>query len=79
MMTGAIEGYGLSKNVTLLQRRPNPDFSKTTEIFPVIKQWEFMNSFPVSWKISDLNHDDTEKIVIESLELSFDYFTLTTS
>jgi hypothetical protein len=28
----------------------------------------------VKWKISDLSVDDSQKIAIESLELSFDYF-----
>jgi phage tail-like protein len=76
MMSGSLDGYALSKNFTLVQRRPNPDLSKDPAIFPIVKRWDFKNAFPVSWKISDLNLDDSTKIVIETLELSFDYFEL---
>ncbi len=76
MMGGTSLGFGVSKNFTLVQRRPNPELSKDPTIFPVLKRWEFTNAFPVGWKISDLSLDDSSKIVVESLELSFDYFQL---
>lgn len=76
MMAGKNLGYGLMKNFTLIQRRPNPDLSKDPTIFPVVKRWEFENAFPVSWKLSDLSLDDSSKIVIETLELSFHFFQL---
>ncbi len=46
------------------------------EIFVVVKQWNFVNAFPVSWKLGDLSLDNSEAIALESLELSFDYFEL---
>jgi phage tail-like protein len=73
MMTGQLDGYALSKDFTLVQRRPNPKGDKPN-IFVEVRCWDFKNAFPVSWKISDLNIDDSTKIVMESLELSFDYF-----
>lgn len=78
MMEGAIGGYVHKKDFDLIQRRPNPNYSggADEEIWEVAKTWNFFNAFPVSWKISDLSIDDSEKIVMESLELTFDYFTL---
>ena len=76
MMGGTIQGFGLSKDFTLIQRRPNPDLSSDPTIFPVVKRWEFKNAFPVGWRLSDLSLDDSSKIAVESLELSFDYFEL---
>jgi phage tail-like protein len=77
MKAGDLGGYALAKNFTLVQRRPNPDGAKTPEdIFQVVKSWDFYNAFPVSWKISDLGIDNSNNIVIETLELSFDYFNM---
>jgi phage tail-like protein len=76
MMDGAIGGYVQKKDFDLIQRRPNPNYSDGAEIWEVAKTWNFINAFPVSWKISDLALEDSEKIVMESLELTFDYFTL---
>lgn len=77
MVEGQFEGRAQAKNFVLVQRRHNPDFaSPGDDIFKEIKRWEFTNAFPVSWKISDLSLDDSQKIVIESLELSFDFFEL---
>lgn len=77
MMDGQFDGRAQVKNFVLVQRRPNPDYaSSSDDIFKEIKRWEFTNAFPVSWKISDLSLDDSKKIVIESLELSFDFFEL---
>lgn len=79
MKAGDIGGYALTKNFTLVQRRPQPDPEKAADpdkIFQVIKSWDFYNAFPVSWKISDLGIDNSQNIVIETLELSFDYFNM---
>ena len=73
MMAGQLDGYALGKDFTLVQRRPNPKGDKPS-IFVEVRCWDFKNAFPVSWKISDLSIDDSSKIVMESLELSFDYF-----
>jgi len=80
MMDGAKQGYALTMDFTLKQRRPSPiDIAVGEDILPVVKTWKFVKAFPVSWKISDLEVDNSEKIVIESLELSFDYFILDVS
>jgi phage tail-like protein len=74
MMGGQFDGSALAKDFTLVQRRPNPDGDDP--IFAEVKRWNFKNAFPVNWKISDLSLDNSQKIVMESLELSFDYFEL---
>jgi phage tail-like protein len=76
MMEGQFDGRARAMDFTLVQRRPNPDYSGAAgePIFKEIKRWDFTNAYPVNWKLSDLSLDDSEKIVIESLELSFDYF-----
>jgi phage tail-like protein len=79
MTAGDLDGYVIAKNFTMEQRRPQPDpdgASDEEKIFEVVKRWNFENAFPVSWKISDLNLDNSNNIVIETLELSFDLFTL---
>jgi phage tail-like protein len=77
MMEGQYEGRAQAKDFILVQRRPDPDYSGPPgDIFKEIKRWNFCNAFPVSWKISDLSLEDSKKIVIETLELSFDYFEL---
>jgi phage tail-like protein len=81
MTGGEYHGYAIPKNITLEQRRPQPDPSKLDptdpeSIFEVVKRWNFNNAFPVSWKISDLGIDNSQNIVIETLELSFDFFEL---
>lgn len=79
MVQGQEHGYTPSKTVSLIQRRPqpDPDGAKTgEEIFQVIKTWSFFNAFPVSWRIVDLDLGNSENIVMESLELSFDYFEI---
>ena len=79
MKAGDLGGYALAKNFTLVQRRPQPDPEKASDpekIFQDVKRWDFFNAFPVSWKISDLGIDNSQNIVIETLELSFDYFNM---
>jgi phage tail-like protein len=72
MMDGQMDGYASRRDFTLVQRRPNPGGG--TPIFSEVHRWNFSKAFPISWKISDLNIDDSQKIVIESLELSFHSF-----
>jgi len=40
-----------------------------------IVSWSFVNAYPVSLKISELSAQGDGKIVIESLELAYSYFT----
>ena len=79
MTKGDLDGYAHAINFTLVQRRPQPDpggASDEEKIFEIVKTWDFYNAFPVSWKISDLGVENSSNIVIETLELSFDYFLL---
>jgi phage tail-like protein len=73
--TGKHEGWVKKLDFTLVQRRPNPD-KESKVIFQEIKKWNFFNAFPINWKISDLSVTDSDKIVLETLELAFDYFEL---
>ena len=69
MMAGKESGgYAEGKDVTLEQRFLNPATP------PLI--WTFDGAFPTKWKIPTLSVDDSKSIVIESLELSFNYFEL---
>jgi phage tail-like protein len=69
MMDGQLGGWIQSKNFTLVQRRPSPNKYET------VRKWNFVNAYPVKWKISDLSAD-SQKIAIEKLELTFDYFEM---
>ncbi|WP_296382174.1 phage tail protein [Winogradskyella sp.] len=40
-----------------------------------VKNWSFVNTWPVKWEISPLNTADNE-ILIETLELTYDYFKI---
>ena len=73
MMDGQYEGYvNGSTTVTLKQRRSTKDGIEDDYL-----TWEFTNVFPVRWSISELSVNDSSSIVIEELELTFDYFTPT--
>lgn len=72
MMAGQLDGFAARKDFTMIQRRPNPKGG--SPIFKEVLHWNFKNAFPVSWKISDMGVDDSQKIVMESLELAFEYF-----
>lgn len=74
MVHGQYVGATTALNFSLKQYRHKPDGD--TPPFVEIKNWDFFGAFPVRWKISDLDMGDSQKIVIESLELSFDYFEL---
>ncbi len=68
MMDGQLDGWIQTKNFSLIQRRPAPN------AYTIVRKWDFFDAYPVKWKISDLSVSDSEKIVIESLELTFGYF-----
>jgi len=68
MMSGQLDGWVQPRNIILTQFRPCPNEYKE------VRKWNFQNAYPVKWKISDLDVSITDKIMIESLELSFDYF-----
>ena len=68
MSDGQLDGWIQPMDFSLVQRRPSPD------AYTVVRKWDFFNAFPVKWKLSDLSADDSQKIAIESLEISFDYF-----
>lgn len=44
--------------------------------YGVVKQWNIDNAYPVSWKLSDLNVNNTDSVAIESLEIAHDGITL---
>jgi phage tail-like protein len=74
MMEGQYDGRARSLDVTVVQRRPNPD--GPDPIFKPVKKWLFKNCFPVSWKVKDLTVTDANSVAMETLELSFDYMEL---
>ena len=69
MMQGKQQGFAFSKDFVLEQRYPNQPGD-------VLKSWYFNGAFPVSWSISDLDVTNSNSIVVETLELSFNYFAL---
>jgi phage tail-like protein len=44
--------------------------------YGVVKRWNIEKAFPVSWRISDLNVDDTSSVVIETLEIAHEGISL---
>jgi phage tail-like protein len=67
MMVGKhFGGFALGMDFTLIQNFPDPT------VDPL--KWIFDGAFPVKWKISDLSIDNSKAIVLEKLELSFNYF-----
>lgn len=72
MTAGQYDGWSYIKHFTLVQRRPNKRSPRPT--WEEVRRWNFINAFPVSWRIGDLSQGDASSIVIESLELSFDFF-----
>ncbi len=69
MMFGKEQGFSLSKNFVLEQRFPDIPSGD-------LKTWNFNGAYPVRWEISDLSVTDSKSIVIETLELSFNFFEL---
>ena len=71
MMAGKEKGFAHSFDFVLIQRYPDKDGDKDK-----VKSWFFEAAFPVKWKISDLSINDSKTIVVEKLELSFNFFEL---
>lgn len=69
MMYGKEQGFAMGKGFVLKQRYPDKPFDEP-------KTWNFDGAFPVKWKISDLSVGNSQNIVIEKLELSFNFFEL---
>jgi len=69
MMYGKEQGFALGKNFVLEQRYPDKPADE-------LKSWYFDGAYPVRWQISDLSVTDSKSIVIETLELSFNFFQL---
>ncbi|MBI9043738.1 MAG: phage tail protein [Anaerolineaceae bacterium] len=74
MMDGRFDGWAQARDFTLIQRRPDPTAAGTPYYQEPVRSWDFKNAYPVKWKISSLDVTDSKKIVIETLELTFDYF-----
>ena len=72
MVAGQYDARPISKDIDVIQGWPDP---KSGGI-KMGRQWTFYNAYPVKWKISDFSVDDIDKILIESIELSFDYFKI---
>jgi len=70
MLAGDIDAHPIYKNFDVHIGRPS-QIKPSVEMSRVLS---FERAFPVKWKIGDLSVDDTEKIVIESVELSFEKF-----
>ena len=69
MMYGKEQGFAFGKGFVLEQRYPDKPATEP-------KSWTFDGAFPVRWSISDLSIADSNSIVIETLELSFNTFLL---
>ena len=69
MMYGKEQGFALGKSFVLEQRFANKPITEP-------KSWSFDGAFPVRWSISDLDVTNSKSIVIETLELSFNFFQL---
>jgi phage tail-like protein len=65
MMQGVDHGYAIGTDFTLKQQDPKGDD---------VRLWNFFGAFPVKWQISDLGIGNSKAIVVEKLELSFNYF-----
>lgn len=70
MMYGKEQGFALGKGFVLEQRFPHDPSADP-------KTWSFDGAFPVRWSMTDLEVTNSKTIVIETLELSFNFFELT--
>jgi phage tail-like protein len=70
MLAGNIDAHPIYKDFEVHLGRP----SQIKPSVEMSRVWTFRRAFPVKWKIGDLSVDETEKIVIESVELSFKEF-----
>lgn len=62
----------INLTVSLLEKDPNGNAK--SEAIP-LQTWNIVNAYPVKWNVSDFNAEDN-KYVIETLELSYNYFTI---
>ncbi|MCP4142903.1 MAG: phage tail protein [Chloroflexi bacterium] len=69
MMYGKEQGFAMGKGFVLEQKFPDKPADTP-------KSWTFDGAFPVRWTISDLDITNSNTIVIETLELSFNFFQL---
>lgn len=69
MMFGKEQGFAFGQDVILEQKFPGKPADE-------LKTWKFDGAYPVRWEISDLSLTDSKNIVIETLELSFNFFEL---
>lgn len=69
MMYGKEQGFAYSQKIVLEQKLPDKDAKSP-------KTWRFDGAYPVRWEISDLSVGNSNNIVIETLELSFNFFEL---
>jgi phage tail-like protein len=67
MMYGKEEGFAIGKDFVLKQKYPNGDDARS---------WFFQGAFPVKWQMSDLSITNSKAIIVEKIELSFNYFEL---
>jgi phage tail-like protein len=72
MFAGQYDARPIIKNIDVVQGRPNPETGKPD----MGRKWTFHNAFPVKWKLQDFDVDDTEKFLIETIEFTFEYFTV---
>ena len=69
MMYGKEQGFAHGRDFVLEQHFANKPFDEP-------KSWYFNGAFPVKWSISDLSVTNSDAIVVETLELSFNFFEL---
>ena len=70
MLAGNYDAHPVYKDIEVHLGRP----SQVKKGVEMTRVWKFTRAFPIKWKISDLSVDETEKIVIETVELSFKEF-----
>jgi len=64
MMFGKEDGTAMGLDVTLTQKSPDGI---------IVKSWLFEGAFPVKWQLSDLNISNSKSIMVEKLELSYNF------
>ena len=69
MMYGKEQGFAHGQKLVLDQKLPD-------KAADAPKSWTFDGAFPVRWEISDLSIGNSQNVVIETLELSFNFFEL---
>jgi phage tail-like protein len=70
MLAGQEAARPIYKNIDVIQGWPDAK----TKAVKMGRQWTFYHAYPVKWSISDFSVDDIEKILIETIEIAYDYF-----